>query len=80
MNKQSQTDWDRVDSLKDEEIDYSEIPDLGDNEAFWSRAEVVVPVTIWLDPEVLAWFKSQGEGYEARITEALQAYKQTHQK
>jgi uncharacterized protein (DUF4415 family) len=80
MNKQSQTDWDRVDSLKDEEIDYSEIPDLGENEAFWSRAEVVVPVTIWLDPEVLAWFKAQGEGYEARIIEALQAYKQTHQK
>ncbi|MBM4272892.1 MAG: BrnA antitoxin family protein [Deltaproteobacteria bacterium] len=80
MNKQSQTDWDRIDALKDEEIDYSEIPDLGEDEAFWSRAEVVVPVTIWVDPEVLAWFKAQGEGYEERISKALQTYKETHEK
>ena len=81
MNKQSQTDWDRVDDLKDEEIDYSEIPDLGDDETFWSHAEAVVPVTIWVDPpEVLAWFKAQGEGYEARIGAALREYKETHGK
>jgi uncharacterized protein (DUF4415 family) len=80
MNKQSQTDWERIDALPDREIDYSEIPDLGDDEAFWSRAEVVVPVTIWVDPEVLAWFKAQGEGYEARIGAILRAYKERRAK
>jgi len=46
MNKQSQADWERIDALTDEEIDYSEIPDLGNDEVFWTRAGVVVPVTI----------------------------------
>jgi uncharacterized protein (DUF4415 family) len=80
MNKQSQTDWARIDALKDQDIDYSEIPDLGDDESFWAEAQVVVPVTVWLDPEVLAWFQAQGEGYEARIRAALRAYKEAHAK
>lgn len=80
MNKQSQTDWDRIDSLKDEEIDYSEIPDLGEDEAFWSQAEVVVPLTIWVKPDLLAWFKARGKGYEALVSEALRVYKETHSK
>ena len=58
MNKQSQTDWARIDALADEEIDYSEIPDLGEDESFWSQAEVVVPVTIWVEPGLLAWFNT----------------------
>ncbi len=66
MNKPSQTDWASIDALKDEDIDYSEIPDLAEDETFWSRAEVVVPLTIWLEPDVLAWFKAQGKEYEAR--------------
>ena len=43
MNSQSMTDWDRIDALQDDEIDYSEIPDLRKNEAFWAQAEVGVP-------------------------------------
>lgn len=78
MNKQSQTDWARIDALKDEEIDYSEIPDLGEDEAFWSQAEVVVPLTIWVEPGLLAWFKAQGQGYEALVSKALRVYKETH--
>ena len=80
MSKQSQTDWARIDALKDKDIDYSEISHLGDDESFWAQAEVVVPLTIWVEPEVLAWFKAQGEDYEALITAALRAYKETHRK
>jgi uncharacterized protein (DUF4415 family) len=80
MKKPSQTDWARIDALKNEEIDYSEIPDLGEDEAFWSQAEAVVPLTIWVDPDVLAWFKAQGKSYEERISAALRQYKETHAK
>jgi len=80
MNKQSQTDWARIDALKDEEIDYSEIPDLGDDEGFWAQAEVVVPLTIWVDPDLLAWFKAQSKEYEAHISAALREYKEKHGK
>jgi uncharacterized protein (DUF4415 family) len=80
MNKPTQTDWARIDALKDEDIDYSEIPDLAEDETFWSRGEVVVPLTIWLEPDVLAWFKALGKEYEARISAALREYKGTHGK
>jgi uncharacterized protein (DUF4415 family) len=40
----------------------------------------VVPLTIWLEPDVLAWFKAQGKEYEARISAALREYKETHGK
>ncbi len=80
MNKQSQTDWARIDALRDEEIDYSEIPDLGNDEAFWSQAEAVVPLTILVQPDLLAWFKSRGQNYEAQISEALRTYKKAHSK
>jgi hypothetical protein len=39
----SRTDWDRVDALKDEEIDTSDIPPL--DEAFFAVAEPRMPQT-----------------------------------
>jgi len=66
--------------LSRRKTDYSEIPDLAEDETFWSRAEVVVPLTLWLEPDVLAWFKAQGKEYEAHISAALRQYKETHGK
>jgi uncharacterized protein (DUF4415 family) len=37
-------------------------------------------LTIWLEPEVLAWFKAQGKDFEAGIREALRAYRDAHAK
>jgi uncharacterized protein (DUF4415 family) len=77
------SDLTRVDALGDEEIDYSEIPDLSAlGEEFWKkavvkRAEPKAQVTIRLDREVLDWFKSQGRGYQSRINAVLRAYKET---
>jgi uncharacterized protein (DUF4415 family) len=33
-----------------------------------------VHVTLCLDPDVLAWFKAQGEAYQGLINTALRAY------
>lgn len=41
MKKTSRTDWDRVDALKDEEIDTLDIPPL--NEGFFAEATVRMP-------------------------------------
>lgn len=54
--KSSETDWERVDAMSDEDIDTSDIPPL--DEDFWENAEVrmprnKVPITIRLDPDVL---------------------------
>jgi uncharacterized protein (DUF4415 family) len=81
--KSIKSDLTRVDALEDENIDYSEIPDLSAlGEEFWKkavvkRAEPKAQVTIRLDREVLDWFKSQGKGYQSRINAVLRAYKET---
>ena len=37
LTKSSQSDWARVDALRDEDIDFSDIPELG--EAFFRNAD-----------------------------------------
>jgi len=73
----SHTDWARIDAMTDEEIDISEIPPL--DEEFFANAQVrlpkrKVPITIRLDPDVLAWFKSFGKGYQTHINAVLRTY------
>jgi len=59
----SRTDWAALEAMTDEEIDYSDIPPL--THEFFEKAVLRVPAAqadnlIQLDPEVMAWFQSQG--------------------
>jgi len=52
------------------------------DEAFWDRAEVVMPqpkkvVTIRLDADLLEWFRKEN-GYQTRINAILRAYYEAH--
>ena len=65
--------------LRDEDIDYSEIPELDDN--FWEKARVALPdrldktqITAKFDADMVAWFKAQGRGYQARMNAVLRSY------
>lgn len=67
----------RIDKLRDEDIDYGDIPEL-DDEVF---AQPLVPwpprkatITIRVDADVLGWFKRQGRGYQTRINQILRRY------
>lgn len=49
--------------------------------AFWENARVAmpgetpkVPISMRLDPDVLAWFKQSGKGYLSRMNAVLRAY------
>jgi uncharacterized protein (DUF4415 family) len=62
--------------MKDSDIDYSDIPPLGDE--FFKKATVAWPpakkqLTIRLDADVLNWLKSNGRGYQTRINHILRA-------
>lgn len=77
----SQTDWKTVEDLRDEDIDLSEIPEI--TAAQMARATLrvggksisrrKVRVNIYLDAEVVAYFKAQagGRGYQTLVNEAL---------
>lgn len=74
MKKQSGTDWTRVDNLTDESIDYSDIPELGED--FFEKATFVPSkqlVTIRLDADVVEWLKRSGRGYQTRTNKILRA-------
>ena len=75
----SETNWERIDQLTEEEIDTSDIPPL--NEAFFTTAELRLPdgkVMVSVDAEVLEWFKSQGPEYQNLINQALRTFVETH--
>jgi len=83
MNSTSETNWDMIDALTDETIDRSELPPL--DESFFARAEWRMPepeksvaVTIHLTPDLFAWFRAQGSGYEQCMIAALRIYAQAH--
>jgi uncharacterized protein (DUF4415 family) len=76
MKSKSASDWKRLASMGDEDIDLGDIPEL--DEAFFREAEwrppLKKPVTIRLDADVLEWFRSQGPGYQTRINRLLRHY------
>jgi uncharacterized protein (DUF4415 family) len=74
--KRSRTDWKRIDSLRDKDIDYSDIPKLGPD--FFART-IIWPgpkkqVTLRIDPDVLTFFRKQGRGYQTVINAILRKY------
>ena len=81
IKKPSETDWTRVETLTDETFDVSDIPPL--TESYFARAKLRLPkelvaVTVHVDPDVLAWFKAQGDEYEKRLNAALRIYVEAH--
>lgn len=86
----SRTDWQRVTTLTEEEIDAAARGDadaLPLDDAFWADARVVLPQRIpkkhqgmRLDAEVLDWFKAQGPGWQTRINAVLRSYVEAQKK
>ena len=81
LEPNSKTNWKRIDAMKDDEIDYSDIPELTDD--FFKKAVLKLPthktpVTIRVDDEVLEWFKGTGKGYQTRINSLLRQYMEIH--
>ena len=67
----------RIASGKDDEIDFSDIPEL--DEAFWREAELVErdlteQITIRVKRSVLYHFRAAGKGYQTRINRVLESY------
>ena len=76
MKRTSRTDWDRLNRMTDDEIDYEDIPPLTDE--FFTRAKFILPNAVELDPDILAWFKKQGRDYPVRINEVLREHIALH--
>lgn len=85
--KKSETDWKRIDAMKDEDIDLSDIPEVTPEmfaRAVLRRNFKPIPrkkqLTLRVDSDVVDWYKKQGQGYQTRINSLLRAYMKEHQR
>ena len=67
----------QIAATKDENIDFSEIPEL--DETFWQQAKLIEPdlteqITLRVKRSVLAYFRASGKGYQTRINRVLESY------
>lgn len=79
MKKRSgatKSDLKRLDAMTDADIDYSDIEPTPDD--FWATAEVMIggkqAISLRLDPDVVAFFKAQGKGYQTAMNRVLRQY------
>lgn len=84
--KGGDTDWERVNALTDEEIDaaIASDPDAAPelDEEWFRNAVVGIPakiaMSIRVDDDVMAWFRTQGKGWQTRMNAVLRAYAKAH--
>jgi uncharacterized protein (DUF4415 family) len=74
--RQSKTDWKRIDAMRDEDIDYSDIPKQG---ADFFKHAILWPgpkkqITLRVDPDVLTFFRKHGRGYQTTMNAVLRKY------
>lgn len=84
-SKKYGTDIGRLRKMKDEDIDFSDIPRT--TPEFWAKAVVrkglkPVPakqqITLRIDQDVITFFKEEGRGYQTKINQLLRAYMEAH--
>jgi uncharacterized protein (DUF4415 family) len=84
-SNKSKTDWKKLSSMKDADIDLSEIPEISPQ--IFARGIVrrgLKPVvrkkqlTLRMDSDVIDWFRKQGQGYQTKINSLLRAYMEEH--
>ncbi|MDZ7958625.1 MAG: BrnA antitoxin family protein [Aulosira sp. DedQUE10] len=81
-NNTSRTDWALLEAMTDEDIDYLDIPPLSDE--FFENATLRLPASqacnlIQLDPEIMAWFRTQEPEYKDLINSVLRRYIENQQ-
>ncbi len=80
------TDWETLERLTDGEIEaaIASDPDAAPElDAEWFRNAVIgipakVAMSIRVDDDVMAWFRSQGKGWQTRMNAVLRAYAKAH--
>lgn len=81
----SKTDWDKVDAMTDDEIDYTDSPEI--TEAMFKVMRKYEPpkkitVNLRMDSEIVDFFKKHSKQYQTKINEVLltfvRGYKKSH--
>ncbi len=84
-SKVSETDWERVRNMRDEDIDFSDLPEVTPEmfaNAIVRKGFKPLPnklqITLRIDQDVVSFFREQGQGYQTKINQLLRAYMDAH--
>ena len=82
--KNSGTNWEKLRDMKDEDIDYSDIPPITDE--MWKKGFVKNrqskqndSESVIVEKEIIEFFKNQEGDYRENINRLLREYVETHQ-
>lgn len=87
LDETDHTDYERLASMTDDDIDFSDNPEW--TPEMFARAVVrrnfkPIPrkkqITLRIDSDVVEWYQKQGPGYQTRINSLLRAYMKEHQR
>ena len=73
LTKRQRADLARLKNLPDSEIDYSDVPELTEEQLSRMFQPNRQLVAVRLDQDVLKWLRSFGPGYSTRINKILRA-------
>ncbi len=81
LKNTSKTNWAKLETMTDEEIDTSDIPPM--DEKFFANARLRMPhgkvaVTVSVEKDVNDWYQAQGEESKALMSAALKIYAEAH--
>ena len=80
--RRSRTDWKRIDAMRDEDIDFSDIPNWvlisSRMPSFWPGPKK--QITLRVDPDVLTFFRKHGRGYQTTMNAVLRKYMEARKK
>ena len=79
MKKKFFSDMEKIKKMKDEDIDVQDPDALELDDSFFDKVAIELPkpkkvISLRVEPYVLEWFKSQGKGYQTKMTALLRAY------
>lgn len=82
----SETDWAKIDAMKDIDIDFSDnpkvTPEMFARGILRNRPKTNAqnePETLTVDRDIIEFFKSQGQNYQTKINQLLRAYMEAEQ-
>lgn len=83
LPKAKKADLKYLDSLRDEDIDYSDIPEL--TEEFWKNIRLLRPsskkmISLRVDEDIVQWFRKQGKGYQSYMNAVLRSFVESTRK
>lgn len=86
LRPSGKTDWELLDRMTDADIaarvatdpDAADVAEVDWSKATWVKPQPKTPITLYVNPDVIEFFKVGGRGYQTRMNAVLTLYMRAH--